>query len=142
VSAPVDITSGFRECEKRIRILIADDHLLIRKGLNCMLSIEPDLEIVGEARDGVEAVELAAKLQPDIILMDINMPRMDGIAATRLIHQAFPEAKILGLSMHLKNDMSEAMLAAGAEAYISKADSREILLKEIRIKRSASLPKC
>ena len=118
---------------KLYRILIADDHSLMRRGLRCMLSVESDIEIVGEAKNGIEAVDLTARLQPDIILMDISMPAMDGIMATRIIHQLNPDIKIVGLSSHVMDDLGFSIIAAGAVSYICKTDSKENLLKEIRI---------
>jgi len=117
---------------KLYRILIADDHSLMRRGLRCLLSNESDFEIVGEAKNGIEAVDLTIRLKPDVILMDINMPAMDGIMATRIIHRLKPNIKILGLSSHLMDDLGFSIIDAGAVSYICKTDSKENLLKEIR----------
>jgi len=124
--------SGASGMERKIRVLVTDDHVLMREGLTHILSQEPDLEVVAEARDGVEAVELATVFQPDVILMDISMPNMNGIEATRIIHRSSPEIKIIGLSMFAADECANDMRSAGAVDYISKSDSRNLLLKAIR----------
>ena len=97
-----------------------------------MLAGEPDLEVVGEAADGKMAIELARDVAPDVILMDINMPVMNGIEATRAIHAEFPMARVVGLSALDAAEQSDAMRAAGAVACLSKIDSAEALLAAIR----------
>jgi DNA-binding NarL/FixJ family response regulator len=84
---------------KRKRILLVDDHLVMRQGLAGLLSMDPDFDIVGEASDGESALKLVRELRPDVVLMDIGMPKMDGIQATRIIHKELPEICIIGLSM-------------------------------------------
>ncbi|MFH0975817.1 MAG: PAS domain S-box protein [Spirochaetota bacterium] len=91
-----DATAG---PEKRVRIILVDDHMVMRQGLASLLRTEPDLEIIGEASDGQSAIELIRELRPDVVLMDINMPGIDGIQATRIIHKELPEVSIIGLSM-------------------------------------------
>jgi PAS domain S-box-containing protein len=117
---------------RRIRVLLADDHALLREGLASLLHEEPDIELVGEAADGRAAVELALRVKPDVILMDVTMPRMDGIEATRRITAALPEVRVIGLSMHEQEDMAAAMYEAGASAYLSKGGPSESLLATIR----------
>ncbi len=124
--------------ERNIRVLIADDHAVMREGLALILD-EPDIEIVGEASDGQEAVEKAAAIQPDIILMDFSMPRMDGVAATRAIHERFPSIPIIGLSMFEESDRGAAMRNAGAVAYLSKSGNSDTLLTAVR-KNARSRP--
>ncbi len=118
--------------QKKVRILVADDHTVLRQGLTQLLSQEPDFEIVGEAANGVEAIDLAEKLQPDVILMDLGMPVMDGIEATRIIHQASPKIRIIWLSMYLKQDVGKDIVNAGAVGFVSKSEPKKQLLKVIR----------
>jgi PAS domain S-box-containing protein len=114
------------------RILLADDHAVMREGITALLDGQPDLQVVAEAQDGAEAVARARELRPDLILMDINMPQMDGIRATRTIRAELPQIPILGLSMHDDQSTIRAMLDAGAAALVSKSDPAETLLAAIR----------
>ncbi len=115
-----------------IRILIADDHLLFRDGLHGLLDALPDTEVVGEAATGDEAVARATVLQPDVILMDIKMPGLNGIAATREILAANPQIGILVVTMFEDDDSVFAAMRAGARGYLLKAASHEELLRAIR----------
>jgi two-component system, chemotaxis family, CheB/CheR fusion protein len=115
-----------------IRVLLVDDHMIVRKGLAELLSKEPDLEIVAEATDGEEAVELARQFQPDVVIMDVVMPRMNGIEATRIITAELPETRIIGLSMYVEADRAEAMREAGAIDYLTKGGNIEDLVTAIR----------
>ena len=103
-----------------IRVLLADDHSLFRKGLRHMLDIEEDVEVVGEARDGEEVQRLARELRPDVVLLDINMPVVDGIAAARELRQAAPELGILMLTMFAEEDFLTRAVEAGANGYLLK----------------------
>jgi len=116
----------------RIRVLLADDHKIFREALASLLGSQADLEIAGEACDGVEAIELAQRLGPDVILMDVSMPRMNGIEATKRIVQACPQVQIIALSMHDSPDMSRSICEAGAAVYITKDGPSETLLSAIR----------
>jgi DNA-binding NarL/FixJ family response regulator len=115
------------------RVLIADDHPLFREALRGMLSGQPDLKVVGEAADGQEAVELCRRLRPDLVLMDVRMPRMDGLAATRAIKQEHPHTIVLVLTaLEEPNRLSEALMG-GAGGYILKYESRQQILEAIRL---------
>jgi CheY-like chemotaxis protein len=120
----------------KIRVLLVDDHAVLRAGMASLLSEEPDMEVVGEAGDGQTAVELAVELQPEVILMDVTMPRLNGIEATRRIVALLPQTWIIGLSMHDQENMAQAMRKAGARAYLSKDGQCETLLAAIRDRRS------
>lgn len=115
-----------------IRVLLVDDHAILRAGLSSLLRDEPGIEIVGEAGDGVEAVDLAVTLNPDVILMDVTMPRMNGIEATQRILEKRPDARIIGLSMHTEEDMADRLRQAGATTYLTKGGPPTALLKAIR----------
>ncbi len=124
-----------------MRVLLVDDHAVVRKSLAYYLAAQADFEIVGEAGDGEMAVELARQLHPDVILMDVNMPIMNGIEATRLIHAELPDIRIIGLSVFDPAARMAAMMAAGAAGYVSKAEAPELLLAVMRApaeQRSAS----
>ena len=114
-----------------IRLLIVDDHIVVRKGLAAMLETEPGLQIVGEASNGAEAVELAKALRPAVILMDLMMPVMDGIEATRRIKQEAPECNILVLTSFSTNDKVLPSLNAGAIGYLLKDSTPTELVKAI-----------
>jgi PAS domain S-box-containing protein len=118
--------------EDKIRILVVDDHTVVRQGIFALLSFHSDIEIVGEAGNGHEAIEKARQLQPDVILMDINMPEMDGIQATRIIRSELSSVRIIGLSIHDKQDQADQMIQAGAFAYCTKDGSTDELLAAIR----------
>jgi NarL family two-component system response regulator LiaR len=115
-----------------IRILVADDHAIIRKGIAAVLEIVPDIEVVGEARDGWEAVAQAARLQPDVILMDLVMPELDGIAAIHRIKEHRPEARILVLTTFAGEDKIFPAIQAGALGYHLKDSRPEELVQAIR----------
>ncbi len=117
---------------RRIRIMLADDHIIFREGLAQLLESEPDIELAGQAADGQEAVEMGLKRQPDVILMDVTMPKMNGIEATRRIKKILPETRIIGLSMHMDDSIKSLLLEAGAEAYVAKGSESEELLQAIR----------
>ncbi len=103
-----------------IRILLADDHTIVLQGLSRFLQTQEGLEVVGQAKDGQTTVELARDLTPDVIVMDISMPGLNGIEATRLIHQEDPKVKIIGLSMHSSKRFVKEMREVGASGYLLK----------------------
>ncbi len=123
-----------------IKILIADDHPVVREGLIAMLSREPDFKVVGEAKDGVEAVDRAKELNPDVVLMDLRMPGMDGVEAMRQIKEARPEVKFIILTTYSDDEYIFSGIQAGARAYLLKDAPREELFKAIRaVSRGESL---
>jgi two-component system response regulator NreC len=105
---------------KRIRILLADDHAVVRQGFKMILDAQPDMEIVGEAANGREAVELAEQLRPDVVVMDVAMPELNGIEATRRIASSVPHARVVALSMHKDSVYVREILRAGARGYLLK----------------------
>jgi len=121
--------------EARIRIVIAEDQALVRRGTALLLSLEPDMEVVGLASDGVEAVALAQSLHPDIILMDLHMPRKGGVAATREISQLIPGTQVLVLTTLNDDETVFEAVRAGAHGYLLKDATEEELLETIRALR-------
>ncbi len=118
--------------EQTIRILIADDHPVVRKGIKALLNTEPGLEVVGEAADGEQAVTKARILKPDVILMDLSMPRKDGVQAISEIRQEIPEAKILVLTSFAEDKRVIAAIEAGALGYLLKDSSPQELIRAVR----------
>jgi DNA-binding NarL/FixJ family response regulator len=105
---------------KRIRVLLAEDHAIVREGLRSLLEKQPEIEIVGEAEDGRAAVERVRELLPDVVIMDITMPNLNGVEATRQITKEFPQIKIIALSVHSNRGFVADMLEAGAAGYVLK----------------------
>ena len=114
-----------------IRVLITDDHLVVREGLNLILETADDIEVVGEAVDGAECLRLTPELKPDLILMDLQMPRMDGITAIEHLRKDFPEIAIVILTTYNEDDLMIRALQAGARGYLLKDSSREDLIDTI-----------
>ena len=114
------------------RLLIVDDHDLMRETTQLMLEGEPDLEVVGEAVNGRQALELCRQLRPDLVLMDVRMPEMDGLAATRAIKEELPEISILLLTAHESDDYRREGTSAGAAGYVLKDAPRRQLLETVR----------
>ncbi len=117
---------------KKQRILIAEDHGILREGLRVLLSSEPDLEVVGEATDGQNAIRLAAQLQPHLVLMDLSMPLTNGTEAIPAIKRRLPETKIIALTVHKTEEYVRATLDAGADGYVLKDDTHHELITAIR----------
>ena len=115
-----------------IRIMIVDDHLLVRDGLKLLVSTFDDLEVVADAGDGQQAIELCEEVQPDVILMDIVMPAMDGPTATARIRKAWPEVQVLALTSFVEEDLVRRAIGAGAIGYLLKKASAEELANAIR----------
>jgi two-component system, NarL family, response regulator NreC len=118
--------------DRVIKILLADDHTIVRQGLKLILSAHPDLHVVGEAANGREAIDLAQKLQPDVVLMDVAMPELNGIEATRRMIESAPRLRVLVLSMHKEPVYVREILKAGARGYILKDAIDTELLSAVR----------
>lgn len=117
----------------KIKILIAEDHKTVREGLKMILEAQNDLEVVGEAGDGREAVRLAQKLQPDIVLMDVSMPELNGLVATAQLKRIMPDIKILTLTRHTDGAYLQELLQAGVSGYVLKQSAAEDLIRAIRV---------
>ncbi|HUB83372.1 MAG TPA: response regulator transcription factor [Bryobacteraceae bacterium] len=117
---------------KRIRILLADDHAVVRQGFRMILSAQSDLEIVGEAGNGREAVDLAASLRPDVVVMDVTMPELNGIEATRRLTSDNPHVRVVALSMHKDSVYVREILRAGARGYLLKDSVADDLVAAVR----------
>lgn len=115
-----------------IRVLVVDDHAILRDGIRSMLESQEDIIVVGEAGDGAEALEFVGKLQPDIVLMDISMPKTNGLEATRLIKERFPQVKVLILTQHDNREYIAPALGAGASGYVLKRSGRREMLNALR----------
>jgi len=114
------------------RVVLADDHALVRQGLSLILEAQPDMQIVGQAGNGHEAVELAQKLKPDVVIMDVAMPGLNGIEATRRLAEALPRTRVLALSMHKDSVYVREILRAGARGYLLKDSGDADLIAAVR----------
>lgn len=119
--------------QPKIAVLLVEDHALMRRGLVGQFSLEDDFEVIGEAEDGQQAIDLTAELQPNVVLMDIELPKIDGVSATQKIKSHTPETRVLALSAFGKNDQIIGMLAAGADGYCLKSIQWDQLLDAIRL---------
>lgn len=117
---------------KKVRIVLADDHVVVRQGFRMILASQPDMEIVGEAGEGRAVIELAEKLHPDIVVMDVAMPGLNGIEATRRLMSLSPAPRVLALSMHKDAVYVREMLRAGARGYLLKDAPQQDLLAAVR----------
>lgn len=120
------------KADAKVRILLADDHQVLRSGLRALLNMEPDFEVVGEASNGIEAVKLAETLRPDIIVMDVSMPEMDGLKAAEEIQGLGLQAKIVMLTVHADEQYLFQTLKAGASGYVHKSSADSELIDAIR----------
>jgi two-component system response regulator NreC len=117
----------------KIRVLLADDHTILRAGLKMMLNAQPDMEVIGEAQDGRQAINGALRHQPDVVLMDITMPEINGIEATRQIKRMLPDVKVLVLTMHENDEYVFQALRAGASGYILKEAADTELITALHV---------
>lgn len=122
----------------KIKVLLADDHTVVRQGLRALLEAEPDIEVVGEASTGREAVQLAQKLLPNVVVMDIAMPNLNGLEATRQITGMIPETKVLVLSSYNDDEYVHQVTEAGATGYLIKQNAAADLIKAVRETRSGN----
>ncbi len=127
-------------CETKIKVLLVDDHQVVRQGLRTFLELHNDIAVTGEAADGQTAVELAANLKPDVILMDLVMPRLDGIAATARIKAAEPGIQIIALTSFAEDDKVIPAIRAGASSYLLKDVSPDALVQAIRAVHRGETP--
>ena len=118
--------------ENKLSIVLADDHTILREGLRALLTADPSFEIVGEARDGREAVRCVEKLGPDLLLMDLSMPRMSGMDAIREIKKRYPETKIIALTVHKTEEYLLTTLQAGADGFVLKDATHDELIMAIK----------
>ncbi|MFQ5613807.1 MAG: response regulator [Anaerolineae bacterium] len=126
---------------EQTRVLIVDDHYFVRKGIRMFLETEPDIEVVGEAEDGNEALRQTQRLQPDVILMDLSMPKGDGLQAIAAIKRLLPTVKIIVLTMHEQaTKIVEAIVEAGADGYLLKDADENALLQAIKAVRRGDVP--
>jgi DNA-binding NarL/FixJ family response regulator len=116
----------------KLRILLADDHAVVREGLKALINAQPDMEVVGEASDGRSACELAVKMLPDVVVMDISMPDLGGTEATELIRRTCPNVRVLALTVHEVEGYLRRMIEVGASGYILKRAAAEDLVRAIR----------
>jgi DNA-binding NarL/FixJ family response regulator len=116
----------------KLRILLADDHKVMRRGLRLLIDEQPDMDVVGEADDGHGAVALALDLQPDIVVMDVSMPRLNGLKATEKLKGLFPKVKVITLTRHADDGYLQQLLRAGISGYVLKQSPSDELLRAIR----------
>ena len=116
----------------KVRVLIVDDHQMMRSGLRKLINGQEDLEVVAEASDGTEVMDTVKSSRPDVIIMDVDMPKKNGIEATLEVHSIYPKLPVIGLSLHDNKEVANAMMNAGARAYISKTEAFDTLCNTIR----------
>lgn len=115
------------------RVLVVDDHAVIRRGVQGILRSFPEWELCGEAENGQEAVKLAETLKPEIIIMDVSMPVLNGLEATRIIHELLPNARILLLTLHSSTELVRTAFRAGARGYVLKSDAEQELIRALNV---------
>jgi two-component system response regulator NreC len=117
---------------KKIKVLIAEDHVMVRQGFMVLLNSQPDIEVIGEAADGNEMVEQAENLRPDVVLADISMPNLNGIEATKLIHQRYPDMPVVMITIHTSSSFVIRALRNGARGYVVKNDDFQHVIQAIK----------
>ena len=116
----------------KIRVLLAEDHRTVREGVKIMLALRPDIECVGEAGDGRAAIRLAQQLRPDVVLMDVSMPEMNGLKATEMLTRLCPDVRVVALTRHTDRAYLQQLLEAGAAGYVLKQSDPSVLLQAVR----------
>jgi two-component system, NarL family, response regulator NreC len=119
--------------EKKLRVLLAEDHKTVRTGIKLLVNAQPDMEVIGEADNGEVAIKLATELEPDIVLMDISMPELNGLKATKRLRSIFPNIKILTLTRHTDDGYLQQLIGAGANGYVLKQSAPTELINAIRV---------
>jgi DNA-binding NarL/FixJ family response regulator len=117
---------------KKLRIFLADDHAVIREGLKLLVNAQPDMEVIGEAGNGKDAVQKARELKPDVVVMDVSMPELNGVQATERLKQARPDVKVVALTVHEDENYLRQLLKAGASGYVLKRAAADELTRAIR----------
>lgn len=125
--------------DENIRVVIADDHTIVRSGVRLLVESEPDIEVIGEAVDGYEVLALVENIQPHVVIMDIGMPELDGLEATRQIKAQWPAVNVLVLTMHREDEYFFEMLRAGASGYVLKGGDTRDLVNAVRIVASGEV---
>jgi LuxR family transcriptional regulator, maltose regulon positive regulatory protein len=115
------------------RVLIVDDHAVIRRGVQGILSTYPEWDLCGEADNGQDAIRLAGELAPEVVIMDVSMPGMNGLEATRIIHEVLPETKVLLLTLHSSSEFVRSAFRAGARGYVLKSDAENELVRALNV---------
>jgi len=115
------------------RVLIVDDHAMIRRGVQGILSTYPEWDLCGEADNGQDAIRLAGELTPEVIIMDVSMPGMNGLEATRIIHDVLPDTKVLLLTLHSSSEFVRSAFRAGARGYVLKSDAENELVRALNV---------
>ena len=117
----------------KLRVLLADDHAIVREGLKALINAHPDMEVVGEATDGRTACAKTKELRPDVVVMDVSMPDVNGVQATREVHRQWPDIKVLALTVHEERSYLRELMEAGASGYVLKRSAAEDLVHALRV---------